>query len=62
MIYFTVCDLLSDPDNGTVTATGTGVGDTATYFCDYGYELIGDGTVACQSSGNWSGSPPTCEG
>ena len=62
MIYFTVCDTLSNPVNGGVTTTGTGVGDTAVYYCDYGYEMIGDDTQTCQSSGNWSGSPPTCRG
>ena len=59
-IYFIVCDALSDPASGTLI-TGTGVGDR--YYCDYGYELIGDRTfVTCQSSGNWSGPPPTCKG
>ena len=56
------CDALSDPDNGDVSVTGTGVGDTATYTCDAGYELIGSSTRTCQSNGEWSGSPPTCEG
>ena len=56
------CDALSDPDNGAVSVTGTGVGDTATYTCDDGYELIGSSTRTCQSNGDWSGSPPTCEG
>ena len=61
-VYLAVCDVLSDPANGSVSTTGLGVGDTATYFCDYGYELIGDDTVTCQSSGSWSGPPPTCRG
>ena len=56
------CDALSDPANGTVSITGTGVGDTATYSCDEGYELSGSGTLTCQLNGEWSGSPPTCEG
>ena len=56
------CDGLSDPDNGAVSVTGTGVGDTATYTCDAGYELIGSSTRTCQSNGDWSESSPTCEG
>ena len=56
------CDALSDPDNGAVSVTGTGVGDTATYTCDDGYELVGSSTRTCQPNGEWSGSPPTCEG
>ena len=62
LILLIVCDVLSDIANGGAITIGTGVGDTAIYYCDYGYDLIGDGTVTCQSSGNWSGSPPTCEG
>ena len=56
-----MCDTLSNPVNGGVT-TGRAVFDTATYYCDYGYDLIGDGTVNCQLSGKWSGSPPICRG
>ena len=57
-----MCDALPNPANGGVSAIGTGIGDTATYYCDYGYDLIGNGTATCQSSGNWSGSPPICKG
>ena len=57
-----MCDALSNPVNGGIITTGTGFGDTATYYCDYGYDLIGDLTVTCQSNGNWSGSPPICRG
>ena len=48
--------------NGAISTTGAGVGDTATYTCDDGYELIGSDTRTCQSNGEWSGSAPTCEG
>ena len=56
------CPALSDPENGAVSITGTGVGDTATYTCNSGYELSGSDTRTCQSNGEWSGSAPTCEG
>ena len=56
------CPALSDPENGAVSTTGTGVGDTATYTCNSGYELSGSDTRTCQSNGEWSGSAPTCEG
>ena len=66
MIYFVVqCHALSNPANGGVNTTGHGteVGNTATYFCNDGYDLIGDDNVIfCQSEGIWSGSPPICEG
>ena len=61
-IVIVECDALSDPVNGTVRVTGTGVGDTATYTCDEGYGLSGNRIRTCQSTGEWSGSPPTCEG
>ena len=58
------CNALSDPDNGAVSFTGIGVnvGDTATYSCNDGYELSDDSTLICQSDGEWSSPPPTCEG
>ena len=42
--------LCSDPvdiEDGMVTSTGTSVGDTATYSCDSGFELIGNDTRTC---------------
>ena len=57
------CGNLTDPANGNVThTTGTDVGQTATYRCDTGYNLVGDRTRTCQARGNWSGSAPTCQG
>ena len=53
---------MSDPENGAVTITGTGVGDTATYTCNSGYEISGSDTRVCGPDGEWSGSAPTCEG
>ena len=62
MILAVQCPALSDPENGAVTTTGTGVGDTATYTCNSGFEISGSDTRTCQSNGEWSGSAPTCEG
>ena len=57
------CDSLTDPANGQVDLTsGTTFGQTATYSCNTGYNLVGDSTRTCQTVGNWSGSRPTCEG
>ena len=57
------CGNLTDPDNGSVNHTaGTTNGQTATYSCDTGYNLVGDSTHTCQTSGNWSGRAPTCQG
>ena len=62
MIFLLVglCPVLSDPANGMVTMTGNSVGDTATYTCDDGYELIGSMTVTCMDDGAWSDGPPMC--
>ena len=57
------CGNLTDPANGNVThTTGTDVGQTATYSCNTGYNLVGDRTRTCQARGNWSGNAPTCQG
>ena len=67
MMYNTLltvdCGSLPDPANGSVTHTvGTSLGQTAIYSCNTGYKLVGDNTRTCQATGNWSGSPPTCQG
>ena len=67
MMYFFLivvdCGSLTDPANGQVDHTaGTTFVQTATYSCNTGYNLVGDSTRTCQSSGNWSGNAPTCQG
>ena len=67
MVYYTLtavdCGNLTDPHNGQVDHTaGTTLGQTATYSCNTGYNLVGDSTRTCQATGNWSGSAPTCLG
>ena len=64
-LFFTAvnCGTPSSPANGQVSHTsGTTFGQTATYSCDTGYDLMGDNTRTCQSTGVWSGSEPTCQG
>ena len=56
------CGTLSNPANGQVNHTaGTTLGQTATYSCNTGYNLVGDNTRTCQATGTWSGSAPTCQ-
>ena len=55
------CNALSNPANGQVSTTGTTFGQTATYSCNTGYNLVGDSTRTCQATGMWSGSAPTCQ-
>ena len=55
------CGALTNPANGQVThPTGTTFGQTATYSCNTGYNLVGDSARTCQATGMWSGSVPTC--
>ena len=55
--------LCPDPDgidNGMRTFTGNSVGDTATYTCNSGFELIGDPVTTCTAAmdGNSATFPP----
>ena len=57
------CGTLTNVANGQVNyTTGTTLGQTATYSCNPGYNLVGGGTRTCQATGVWSGSAPTCQG
>ena len=57
------CGNLTGPANGSVNHTaGTIFRQTATYSCNTDYNLVGDSIRTCQTTGNWSGSAPTCQG
>ena len=45
-----VCSSPSSPSNGAVTSAGNSVGDTATYTCNIGFELIGYAEATCMLS------------
>ena len=56
------CGTLPNPANGQVShTTGTTFGQTATYNCNTGYNLVGDSTRTCQDTGQWGGSAPNCQ-
>ena len=56
------CGALRNPVNGQVNDTnGTIFGQTATYSCNTGYNLVGNSTRMCQATGVWTGSAPSCE-
>lgn len=55
------CEDLLDPENGRVdTSGGTTEGSVATYTCNEGYNLKGESSRTCTTSG-WSGKEPSCE-
>ena len=37
------------------------LGNTATYSCNSGFDLVGSSTVTCLASGQWSDGAPTCQ-
>lgn len=39
---------------------GTYFGDIAIYWCDTGYQLLGQNTSTCQENKTWSSGPPIC--
>ena len=46
--------------NGTVIGgVFTSVGSKASYFCDFGTNLVGNDTITCQDDGTWE-DPPMC--
>ena len=59
-----LCSNPVDIVNGMVTFTGNSVGDTATYTCDPGFELIGTATITCtqvdENNAEFSSVIPLC--
>lgn len=53
---------LVPPNNGSVSRVNGTTGDTASFACLPGFDLIGAGLALCQADGNWStaASPPVC--
>ena len=55
------CGPLSKPDNGDVVLNAsTKYEAVANYSCNDGFQLVGDTSRICQSTGTWSGVQPTC--
>ena len=60
-----LCEDLPNPVSGSVSLTGNSVGDTATYSCILGFNLVGTITRTCEivspSTAEWSSEAPVCE-
>lgn len=56
------CSTLSAPANGDVSVPSREYQSEATYSCNMGYALNGDGVRTCEDGGVWSGTAPTCRG
>lgn len=62
-ILSVVCPPLPNPLDGTVTIISNNFRGAAIYSCKDGFTLMGINIVrTCTVSGEWSGTPPTCEG
>ena len=55
------CPDLSDPVNGVVSQTGNSAGDTGSYTCNDGFDLVGAPLLTCQEDGMWDEPPPECQ-
>ena len=54
------CNELPVPSNGERTYSGRNYNSRATFSCNTGYRLRGSSSRTCQSSGQWSGTQPSC--
>ena len=59
------CPSLNHPDNGRRSCSlgGDGTshpGDTCTFTCKNGYQLMGSAMRTCGSDGNWNGNNAIC--
>ena len=71
LFYTVVCPPLR-LDNGNIEyntsllyedlygSTGYSAGTMASFLCDDLYERVGNNSVLCQESGDWSGPAPIC--
>ena len=50
-------NILADCSQGDVYAFGA----ACTFTCEFGYNLIGEDIIACESGGVWSNDIPVCE-
>ncbi|XP_065826820.1 sushi, von Willebrand factor type A, EGF and pentraxin domain-containing protein 1-like isoform X2 [Oscarella lobularis] len=57
----TFCNPLTAPVNGAMNNTNTALGTLVRFRCHDGYHLSGREFVMCYSTGNWSGTEPSCE-
>ncbi|XP_066302889.1 sushi, von Willebrand factor type A, EGF and pentraxin domain-containing protein 1-like [Branchiostoma lanceolatum] len=53
------CPPAHAPGHGSVSG-GNSYGDTVTYSCETGYDMLGTPTRTCQDSQQWSGNQPYC--
>ena len=65
IILLVTCPLLNSPNNGTVSCSlrDNGIpnpGETCSFTCNTGYQLIGSAIRSCQNNLRWSGNDAIC--
>ncbi|KAH3836214.1 hypothetical protein DPMN_109584 [Dreissena polymorpha] len=54
------CGPLEVPDSGSATVSATTFGSSEIYWCNKGYNLVGNQLRTCLQNGTWSGDKPSC--
>ena len=60
-LLLALCPDQDSPANGVVSQSGNSEGDTATFICNDGYELVGSLFLTCRNDGTWDNSPAVCK-
>ena len=58
--FLALCPDLTPPSNGAVDQSGNSAGDTGTFTCDEGYQLVGAPVLMCLDTGMWNDTSPVC--
>lgn len=56
------CDPPFPPRNGGIQLRNARFGATVVFYCDEGYELVGNSSLRCMDDGYWNGIEPKCRG
>ncbi|XP_022089099.1 E-selectin-like isoform X1 [Acanthaster planci] len=54
------CDSVTEPTNGKKNVSHNHVGGVASFTCNEGYTLHGQGKLVCRENGTWTGKVPNC--
>jgi len=55
------CGYLDEPANGKKLSSSHQYGQSVTFQCHTGYNLVGSSTLTCQSNGLWTADEPKCQ-
>jgi len=56
-LYVAQCPVLTAPENGSISCSGTEFEDICNITCDDGFVVNGSNTITCGEDGTWSGEP-----